>query len=78
MIGKFIGIQGAGDLITLWIEDLDTHEVNQVCSDYLVFFEQVSSVFPGGSFEQKTVEYEVNEEGMLTKFIAVDMAVDDE
>lgn len=78
MIGKFIGIQGAGDLITLWIEDLDTHEVNQVCSDYLVFFEQVSSVFPDGKFEQKTVEYEVNEEGMLTKFIAVDMAVDDE
>ena len=72
MIGKFIGIQGAGDLITLWIEDLDTHEVNQVCSDYLVFFEQVSSVFPGGSFEQKTVEYEVNQEGMLTKFSAIE------
>ncbi len=72
MIGKFIGIQGAGALITLWIEDLDTHEVNQVCADYLVFFEQVSRVFPDGGFEQKTVEYEVNQEGMLTKFSAID------
>ncbi|MCC8988319.1 MAG: hypothetical protein LM523_11515 [Candidatus Contendobacter sp.] len=72
MIGKFIGIEGTSTMVTLWIEDLETHEVNQISSDLAVFFEQISKVFPGGDFREKTVDYEVSEEGMLTKFIAVE------
>jgi hypothetical protein len=68
MIGKFIGIQGTSDQITLWIEDLDTHQVSEINSDYSVFFEQVMGVFPDGKFRQELVSYQVSEEGMLTQF----------
>lgn len=68
MIGKFIGIQGTSDQITLWIEDLDTHQVSEIHSDYSVFCEQVMGVFPDGNFRQELVNYQVSEEGMLTQF----------
>lgn len=72
MIGKFIGIEGTNTQITIWIEDLGTHQVNQISADHDVFFEQVLPVFPGASFQQKTVEYAVNEQGILTQFHALD------
>jgi len=72
MIGKFIGIEGTGIGITIWIEDLETHQVRQISADHDVFFEQVLRVFPGAGFQQKTVGYAVNEQGILTQFHALD------
>ena len=68
VIGKFIGIQGTDDQITLWIEDLDTHQVREIHSDYSVFCEHVMGVFPDWKFRQESVSYQVSKEGMLTQF----------
>lgn len=48
MIGKFIGIEGTSTMVTLWIEDLETHEVNQISSDLAVFLNRFPRCFPVG------------------------------